>query len=295
METIYNKEKAFLDTLDTSVLFGKRILVCGKGGSGKSTVITLLANALSRMKYEVVVLDGDASNPGGLARLLFGLKEGVKPLINFFGGREKVECPVDDPSILTRLNDEIPITKKLINISELPKEYYVQKNGITLLQVGKINQPFEGCDGPMSKVTRDFILEGDAVTLIDVEAGVEHYGRGIEKNVDIVIVVVDPTFESILIAQKVAILCQGMGIKKQGVIINKISTNATKLYVEQELFERGLNVYGLVKYDKGLFESGLMGSSINIDAAINGVKKIVSNIIKDVKEERVRFKYENII
>ncbi len=282
MNTIYDKVEASPETMSRSILFGKRILVCGKGGSGKSTVITLLANALSKKKYEVAVLDGDASNPGGLARLLFGLKEGVKPLIDFFGGREKVECPVDDPSILTRLNDEIPITKKLINISEIPKDYYVQRNGITLLQVGKINQPFEGCDGPMSKVTRDFILEGDAVTLIDVEAGVEHYGRGIEKNVDIVIVVVDPTFESILIAQKVSILCQGMGIKNYGIIINKISTNAAKLYIEQELFEKELNVYGLVKYDKELFEAGLIGSSINSGVVIDDVEKIVDSIMKDM-------------
>ncbi len=279
MNTIYDKVEASPETMSRSILFGKRILVCGKGGSGKSTVITLLANALSKKKYEVAVLDGDASNPGGLARLLFGLKEGVKPLIDFFGGREKVECPVDDPSILTRLNDEIPITKKLINISEIPKDYYVQRNGITLLQVGKINQPFEGCDGPMSKVTRDFILEGDAVTLIDVEAGVE---QGIEKNVDIVIVVVDPTFESILIAQKVSILCQGMGIKNYGIIINKISTNAAKLYIEQELFEKELNVYGLVKYDKELFEAGLIGSSINSGVVIDDVEKIVDSIMKDM-------------
>ena len=282
MNTIYDKVEASPETMSRSILFGKRILVCGKGGSGKSTVITLLANALSKKKYEVAVLDGDASNPGGLARLLFGLKEGVKPLIDFFGGREKVECPVDDPSILTRLNDEIPITKKLINISEIPKDYYVQRNGITLLQVGKINQPFEGCDGPMSKVTRDFILEGDAVTLIDVEAGVEHYGRGIEKNVDIVIVIVDPTFESILIAQKVSILCQGMGIKNYGIIINKISTNAAKLYIEQELFEKELNVYGLVKYDKELFQAGLIGSSINSGVVIDDVEKIVDSIMKDM-------------
>jgi len=280
MDTIYDKAKASPGTVSTSVLCGKRILVCGKGGSGKSTVITLLANALSKKKYEVVVLDGDASNPGGLARLLFGMKESVKPLIDFFGGRGKVECPVDDPSILTRLNDEIPITKKLINISEIPEEYHVQRNGITLLQVGKINQPFEGCDGPMSKVTRDFILEGDAVTLIDVEAGIEHYGRGIEKNVDQVIVVVDPTFESILIAQKVSILCQEMGIKNYGIVINKISTNVLKLYIEQELFERGLDVYGLIKYDNSLFEAGLTGSSINSGVVMDDVEKIIGSMIK---------------
>ena len=125
MNKVYAKTEASSDTVSRLILFGKRILVCWKCGIGKSTIITLLANALSKKNYEVVVLDWDASNPGGLARLLFGLKEGVKPLIDFFGGREKVECPVDDPSILTRLNDEIPITKKLINISEIPKNYYV--------------------------------------------------------------------------------------------------------------------------------------------------------------------------
>jgi CO dehydrogenase maturation factor len=280
MDTVYAKTKASPETVSRSILFGKRILVCGKGGSGKSTVITLLANALSKKKFEVVILDGDASNPGGLARLLFGLKEGVKPLIDFFGGREKVECPVDDPSILTRLNDKIPITKKLINISEIPEEYYVQRNGITLLQVGKINQPFEGCDGPLSKVARDFILEGDAVTLIDVEAGIEHYGRGIEKNVDIVIVVVDPTFESILIAQKVSILCQGMGIKNYGIIINKISTNHLNLYIEKELIEKGLEIYGSIKYDDRLFKAGLIGSSTNPGTAIGSTTKIVQSIMK---------------
>jgi len=280
MDTIYDKAEASPDTVSTSVLFGKRILVCGKGGSGKSTVITLLANALSKKKYEVVVLDGDASNPGGLARLLFGMKESVKPLIDFFGGREIVECPVDSPSILTRIDDEIPITKKHINISEIPPDYYVKKHGITLFQVGKINLPFEGCDGPMSKVTRDFILKGDAVTLIDVEAGIEHYGRGIEKNVDQVIVVVDPTFESILIAQKVSILCQGMGIRNYGIIINKISTNVLKLYIEQELFERGLDVYGLIKYDNSLFKAGLTGSSINSGVVMDDVEKIVGSMIK---------------
>jgi CO dehydrogenase maturation factor len=162
-------------------------------------------------------------------------------------------------------------------LSEIPKQYSLKKKNLTLFQIGKIQ---EGCDGPKSKVARDFILEGDAVTLIDVEAGIEHYGRGIEKNVDIVIVVVDPTFESILIAQKVSILCQGMGIKNYGIIINKISINDLNLYIEKELIEKGLEVYGSIKYDDGLFKAGLIGSSINPGTAIGSTTKIVQSIMK---------------
>jgi energy-coupling factor transporter ATP-binding protein EcfA2 len=75
-------------------LSGKRILVCGKGGSGKSTVVALMAAILQRQAFEVMVLDGDGSNPEGLVRLLFGLGvEGEpKPLIEFFGGLEAVTC-----------------------------------------------------------------------------------------------------------------------------------------------------------------------------------------------------------
>ncbi len=49
-----------------------RILVCGKRGSGKSSIVALVADALHEKGYEVLALDGYASNPGGLARLVFG-------------------------------------------------------------------------------------------------------------------------------------------------------------------------------------------------------------------------------
>ena len=53
-----------------------------------------------------------------------------------------------------------------------------------------------------------------------------------------------------------------------------------KLYIEQELFERELNVYGLIKYDNSLFEAGLTGSSINSGVVMDDVEKIVGSMIK---------------
>ncbi len=257
---------------------GKRIFVCGKGGSGKSSVVALMANVLHSEGYRVMVLDGDASNPGGLARLMFGLKAGPEPLIEFFGGREKVECPVDNPAPLTRQSDTIPLTEKNIDLTEIPHEYFIKKDEIVLFQVGKIEKFCEGCDGPMSKVTRDFIVTGDWVTLIDVEAGIEHFGRGVEKNVDIVLVVADPTFESFLIAEKVSDFCGEMGKEMAWTILNKVQSEEMESVMIDELKKKKANIIGKVHYDPEIGKMGLMGTSLGKCEALEDVKKIIERL-----------------
>jgi CO dehydrogenase maturation factor len=37
---------------------------------------------------------------------------------------------------------------------------------------------------------------------VDTEAGVEHFGRGMETSIDSVLIVVEPSFESLEVAQK---------------------------------------------------------------------------------------------
>jgi CO dehydrogenase maturation factor len=233
-----------------SKLANKRILFCGKGGSGKSSIVALMAHILEAVGCNILLLDGDASNPGGLIRLMFGLNSGPKPLIEYFGGREKVGCPVDDPDPLTREGDSVPLTEKHIDINEIPAEYYVEKGKIILFQAGKINRPFEGCDGPMSKIIRDFIVADRYTTLIDVEAGIEHYGRGIEQNVDAVITIVDQTYESLLIAEKVKYMCEEMNIDNFWAVINKTRTQEDKIFLSNKLEKIGMPILGVVHEDK---------------------------------------------
>jgi len=261
---------------------GMRLLVCGKGGSGKSSFVALMSHVLRDRGYKIVVLDGDASNPGGLAGLMFGLKRGPKPLIEFFGGRKSVECPVDNPQPLTRLDDTSAVTEKNIDLSEIPREYFVQKGNIVLFQAGKIKEAFEGCDGPMSKVNRDFIVKGDYVTLIDVEAGIEHFGRGVEKNVDIVIVITDPTFESFSIAEKVAKLCSEMDIERVWTILNKVQSKELESLMIEALKKKKVEILGLVHYDPEILKAGLMGTPLGRCEAAEDVKRIIERLEETV-------------
>jgi CO dehydrogenase maturation factor len=262
-------------------LRGKRILVCGKGGSGKSTIVALMANVLQHKAYETMVLDGDASNPEGLVRLLFGLGvEGEpKPLIEFFGGIDIVTCPVDDPSPLTRLNDLAPVPEHRIDLfKELSADYYLQKGSTTLLQAGKIETYGQGCDGPLEKVVRDFMVEGDAVNLIDMKAGIEHFGRKIPDRMDVILGVLDYTLESVSIAKRMAEFCQEAGIKNFWLILNKIGSEEIESMLMAKLLNLQDKVIGSISYDHELIKAGLSGNALGECKALKEVERIVERL-----------------
>ena len=266
-------------------LRSKRILVCGKGGSGKSTLVAMMAAILQQKAYEVIVLDGDASNPEGLVRLLIGLGiEGEpKPLIEFFGGIDTVTCPVDDPSPLTRINDPISVPENKIDLfKEISPEYYLQKERTTLLQAGKIESYGQGCDGPLEKVVRDFIIKGDAVNLIDMKAGIEHFGRKIPDRMDIILGVLDYTLESVSIAKRMDEFCQEAGMKDFWLILNKIGSLEVESILIDKLGALKNKVIGKISHDQTVITAGLSGNALTECKALEDVKLIVGKLEKVV-------------
>ena len=265
-------------------------MVCGKGGCGKSSIVALMAQVLREEAYRVIVLDADASNPGGVARLIFGPTQGPAPLLRFFGGRKMVECPVDNPAPLTRMHDPVPIREKNMDLAEIPSEYFLEKENILLFQVGKIEEFCEGCDGPMSKVARDFIVKGEYVQVIDIEAGIEHFGRGVEQNIDFILVVVDPTFESLLIAEKVSLICSRMGKERIWTILNKVQSEEMESIMQDELEKKKIQTLGVVRFDDELMLAGLMGLQIRKSMALEDMKKIMKKMMESVSEARGRMR-----
>lgn len=181
------------------VLAGNRVGIFGKGGSGKSTVVVLLAKALQELGYRVCVLDADSTN-AGLPQAL-GVDPPEETLIDYYGGMifsgGSVTCPVDDPT---------PLEGADISLDALPSQYYTQNQaGITLLIAGKIGDkgPGAGCDGPISKIARDVRIRqiGEMpVTLVDFKAGFEDSARGVITSLDWAIVVIDPTVAAVEMA-----------------------------------------------------------------------------------------------
>ena len=260
----------------------KKVSISGKGGVGKSVVITLLANVLSEAGYAVLTVDADESNPG-LYRML-GFDRAPRPLMDMFGGEKRVIGEIQQklasggPGV--RAGSSVAET---ISLDTIPKEYVLEKNSLKLLTVGKITTAFEGCACPMAEVIKLFLerlaLKEREIAIVDMEAGVEHFGRGVEKSIDTVLVVVEPSFESVALAAKVNFLAQGTGVANVRAILNKVPSDEVDKMLREEIEKRGIEVIGTIYYDPKISEACLRGKPLDESAAKNSMKQIAAALL----------------
>lgn len=130
-----------------------------------------------------------------------------------------------------------------------------------LVSIGKIKESMEGCACPMEVISREFLekilLKEDEIIIIDTEAGVEHFGRGIEKGIDTVIALVEPYLDSIGVAEKAIGLAQKMG-KKVYFILNKVPAEFESKVRENDQ-RKGLTVSGLIHFSPDIYNESISG------------------------------------
>ncbi len=269
------KIRAYLRAHAISNSVIKKVAVAGKGGVGKSTVVTLMANALRGEGYKVLVLDTDESNPG-LYRM-FDFEKEPRPLMTLLSRFSPGE-PDADAEWLRR--DKIAI-------QDIPPEYLLSRDGLKFLMVGKIDDPFQGCACSMADVTRDLVgkleVKDKEVVLIDMEAGIESFGRGVERSVDTVLMVVEPSFESMALAEKVSYMAEGMGIRRIRAILNKVPSEKVRQKMIKELDRKNIKTLGTVFYDPELNEAGFEGKAITDSKATEDMSAIVNLMLTEAR------------
>jgi CO dehydrogenase maturation factor len=255
----------------------KKISVCGKGGSGKSTIVALLAMEMRRKGYRVLVVDSDESNTG-LYRML-GFEARPQPLLELVGGKKKVFDAFSEDADFP----ESVLTRSEIRTEDLPEQHIIGKDGIQLVCTGKILQSLEGCACPMGALTREFLgrlrLGEEEVAIVDMEAGIEHFGRGVETNIDSVIVVVEPSYDSLELADKINQLTTEVGVRNTWNVLNKASSEEIVLRMGEALKEKGISLVGVVADDPEIFHSNLNGEPIRAGEAERNIKEILDRIL----------------
>ena len=164
----------------------------------------------------------------------------------------------------------------------------VDKFGVTgpdnvkLLVMGTVERGGSGCMCPASSflkaLMRHVILKLNSVVILDMEAGVEHLGRGTTKGIDYMIIVVEPGARSIETAGRIAELGRQIGINKFGVVINKATGEV--LEIENKLKGYDLPVIGSIPFDPGMVKADLDNISPieRGGAAISSIIKIFERL-----------------
>jgi len=247
-----------------------KVLICGKGGCGKSTIVTLLSKEMAERGNKVLVIDSDESNIGLHHRL--GMDKPAD-FMNYFGGKK----------ILFEKAKEITNKWKL---DDLPKEYISEKGNIRFLSMGKIYEFGEGCACPInaisSKVLEILDLQDNEFLIADTDAGIEHFGRGVEKSVDSLVVVIEPSKDSILLAEKISKLGKQVN-KPTYYVLNKVDQETEKLLLDSVDKER---VIAIIPENKDVFMSCLAGNELTI--SLDGIKEIADRLESEKRKAIIK-------
>jgi len=112
--------------------------------------------------------------------------------------------------------------------------------------------------------------------VMDMEAGIEHLGRGTAQSVDRLIVVVEPGRRSIDTARHIRQLAGEIGLTQIAVVGNKVRTDRDVEFLQRHLGE--FTFLGAIPYDEALIEADLSGASpFDVDGS---AKAVVQGLIE---------------
>ncbi|MEM3437963.1 MAG: carbon monoxide dehydrogenase accessory protein CooC [Nitrososphaerales archaeon] len=260
-----------------------KLAIAGKGGVGKTTLAGILARLLAKDGYKVIAIDADpAMNLSSVLGIdqyttskIIPISENYDLIEERTGAR-----PGSSGSVFS-------LTPTVHDIAD--KYGVLGPDNIKLIVMGTVKSGGSGCMCPANSLLRALlrhilINRKDAV-IMDMEAGLEHLGRGTIKGVDAILSVVEPRMQSIDTANRISKLARDIGINSIFAVGNKVRNEEEKNFLNDVLNKINLPIIGIIPYDEAIAKSDMLRIS-PIDFAPNSQAIKAINSIKDILIKR---------
>jgi CO dehydrogenase maturation factor len=254
-----------------------KIAISGKGGVGKTTLAAFLAHVWKGQGRNVLVVDADpdANLAGALgfpdAGSITPIAD-MKPLIE-----ERTEAKTGGFGSFFKLNPRV---------DDLPEELAKEHEGIRLMVMGTVKSGGSGCVCPESVLLKALIqhllVERDDAVILDMEAGIEHLGRGTAFAVDLMIIVVEPGRRSVETAESISRLAHEIGIKRIAAVGCKVRSEQELKFMQESLGD--IPFLGYLPYSQEIIDADLKGvppfqTAASLIPSIEEIAKRVESIV----------------
>ena len=231
-----------------------KVAITGKGGVGKTTLSSTLARLYADEGRTVLAADVDPDANLGLA---LGLtQEEVDEIVPISKMRTLVEER-------TGANAANKFFKLNPYVADIPDTFSKDINGVKLLVMGTVDVGGSGCVCPEHVMLKSILSsltyrKGDVV-IMDMEAGLEHLGRGTAMNMDQFIVVIEPGARSVQTYHNVKRLASDLGVKRVRVVANKVRDERDEEFVKNSIPAEDL--LGIIHYNTEVIDADRNGES----------------------------------
>ena len=231
-----------------------KLAITGKGGVGKTTLSSTLARLYADEGRTVLAADVDPDANLGLA---LGLtQEEVDSIVPI----SKMRTLVEERTGATASNKFFKLNPQ---VSDIPDTFSKEINGVKLLVMGTVDVGGSGCVCPehvmLKSILSALTYRQNDVVIMDMEAGLEHLGRGTAANMDQFIVVIEPGSRSVQTYHNVKRLANDLGEKRVRVVANKVRDEKDEQFVKNAIPEEDL--LGIIHYNLEVMDADRNGQS----------------------------------
>lgn len=233
-----------------------KIAVSGKGGVGKTLVAGALAHSFAKKGFKTIAIDADPSP--NLALTLGVPLEEARKIVPISENRPLIELKTGTMfSSVYRLS---------FTVDDVVHNFSVETPyGVNLIVMGTVKSIGSGCTCPANAVIRALlrylIVERNEAVVVDMEAGIEHLGRGTAKHVDTMLVVTDPIVKSLEIAKRIYKLAEDAGIKQIFLVGNKIANEVEGDSIRKFAENNDMLLLNLIPFDEQVLRAETRGET----------------------------------